>query len=305
MTLYENKDNWMGYFLPYPQDPFGAIPESVLDNLDYMWGQHWSCFNEKPYPDGSGGLWRCACNEGKIELNYGDMVVLHSRIEQPLVWIQSGNGVQGDGKGAAEFFTFEEQAQYDPIYVEMDTMNLPEEIGAFAGDSCIGATKVLPGDTTVLICAYTEGFEGEEITFEQYYTTKALRPAVDDYMVLNTHTGIMEKRRIIAGENQPYFLVSFRKEAGITASDTPPWIQCHPNPAGDNVTVSYFNPTVINVSIQLLNLLGREIQRFEFRQQNPGNYEFNLNTSGLQPGYYLIKLTTGNQSTSTKQLIMD
>ena len=305
MTLYENKDNWMGYFLAFPQDPFDAIPISVRDNLDYMWGQHWSCYNDNPYPDGSGGLWRCACNEGKIELECGDMVILHSRVEQPLVWNQSGNGVQGDDKEAAEFFTFEEQAQYDPIYVEMDTINLPEEIGAFAGDSCIGATKVLPGDTTILICGYTEGFEGEEITFEQYYPTKASRPAVDDYLVLNTRTRIMEKRRIIAGEDQPYFLVSFRKEEGQTASDSLPRIQCHPNPAWKKVTVSYFNPTVNNVNIQLLNILGREIQRFELGIQSPGNYDIDLNTTGLQSGYYLVRLTAGSRSTSKKLLIMD
>jgi hypothetical protein len=168
--LFEGNENWTGYFLTRTQSPFDAIGSEFLDKFTSMAGQHWYCYNQAspaPTPKNSGSQWTCACNQGRIEIRYTDMIVIRpfENINN-FQWQYSGQPLMDDPKEATLFYSFEEKADYEAIFIELDTLNTPAEIGAFAGDSCIGATTVLPADSLVLICAYTEGFEGQEISFE-------------------------------------------------------------------------------------------------------------------------------------------
>lgn len=211
--------NWTSYFLESTQSPFDAIGTEFLDKITWMAGQYWYCHKESTSGEkNSGYWWRCACEQGRIELKYADMIeIFPSEDISDFHWQTAGQPPLDDPKGPSELFSYQEQPEYDAIMIELDTGNLPQEIGALAGDTCIGATAVHSGDTLALICAYTLGFEGEEITFELVFPTKTVMQS-NDYVVLNTSTGIREKRRIIAGEDQPYFLVSFK----LNSSQLPP-----------------------------------------------------------------------------------
>lgn len=312
ITIFDEHENWVGYFLPETQHPFDAIPASVLQNLYLIRAQYWSCINSAfiapPYKStaSSTSQWRCACNQLRMEIAYDDMVimVLGTKDPETFVWNRAGGGGTLINKEAPEYFQFSEQADYEAIFIDLDSIDLPEEIGAFAGDSCIGATKVLPDDTAAMICAYTQGFEGEEISFELMYPTKATRPVVDDYLVFNDRTRINESRKIMIGEKQPFYLVSFNKNKENSDLITASWIHCVPNPARDEATITYFIPAEARVQIILTNILGKEIMHWDQENQTAGEYRFKVNTSSLPAGYYLVSAKAGNQTCAEKLLIV-
>ena len=310
LHLYAEKHNWVGYFLKIPQSPFDAIPENITNNLYSMVSQYWWCYNYaliQPPPTKSTSNttseWRCACNQLNMELNYGDMVILHSKEEQDFAWNQSGSDPNLPNKDAPENFVFEEQADYNAYFIELDTNDLPDEIGAFAGDTCIGATKVLPGDSTVLICGYDDGFEGEEICFQTVYDTKSTKPVIDDYRVLNTQTGIMEKRKILVGEPQPFYLISLKTSKENEPGPSDAWIRVFPNPAKQKVSVSYFIPVCGDVKITINGIVGGEWYSEKRGYQPPGEYKFDLNNDRLPAGCYLVTLQYNHQAISDKLMI--
>lgn len=302
IELHEDFENWVGYFLPYRQSPIDAIPSATQSNLVAMRSQYWSCVKDDPAPpDGPGNLWRCVVNQGKLSLNYGDMVMLYSNADDDFTWQQNPPQVEGSEKPQSELFTYTEQADYESYFIELDSANLPYEIGAMVEDTCIGATKVLDGDTTVLICAYTEGFEGEEVNFQFEYPTKTLSTRIDEYYVMNNRTGINEKRKIKIGDKQPYYFISFGSNTNEPPGQDNPRISLHPNPASREVSVFYFIPEESEVTIHLVNSMGKGISIWRQGIQNPGSYQVIMSTADIPSGYYLVRLET-KYSTMTEKL---
>jgi hypothetical protein len=305
--LYGRKFNWTGYFLQRTQSPFDAIGIEFLDKIDQITGQYWSCIKKDPSPTKStgGGIWYCACQQGRVEIKYGEMVVIGpSEDITNFHWQMAGQTPIEDPKAPSQSFQYLEKPEYDPLFIELDTLDLPEEIGAFAGDSCIGATMVLPSDTMALICAYSQGFEGEEITFEMIYSTKSGRPKCRDYYVMNHFTGIREQRRIIAGEKQPYFLVSLKQSEESILNETFFNLQVMPNPAKDEFIIAYFTSQNSSVEMQLFNALGVQIHSWNCGIQPEGNYSFKISTYGFHSGCYYLMVKAGNIIQMQKILII-
>ncbi len=97
-------------------------------------------------------------------------LLIDSRMNQvnDFHWAIHGMTPNVTDRPEVEYFSYEEQESYTPIFVEMDSSINPIEIGAFVNDSCVGATTVFEDDSTVLILAYTDDLSGD-ISFEQHY----------------------------------------------------------------------------------------------------------------------------------------
>jgi hypothetical protein len=307
MPLYGLKSNWAGYFLPAVQSPFEAIGAEFLEDINSLKGQYWSCYKKDPgHTKNSGSVWACACQQGRVEINYGEMIEIHATDDIPAFhWQMAGMQQQPEPKPPSLSFQFVEQPEYDALFIELDSLALPDEIGAFAGDSCIGATTVLAGDTMALVCAYTEGFEGEEITFELLYPTKSARPRCRDYSVLNPATGIREKRRIVAGENQPYFLVSLKSQDITETRESGFNMRIRPNPATDQFTVSYFIGRETPVEFCLFNALGLQVDAWQRGSQSAGNYSLTISAAALPSGCYYLKARAGYEIEMQKVIIIN
>ena len=305
-NIFDQHPNWVGYFILETQSPFDAIGGEFLEHINMLKGQYWSCIKKDPgHTKSSESIWACACQQGRVEIKYGEMIEIYPTEDIPeFHWQMAGMQPESEPKPSSLSFQYEEQSEYDAIFIELDSLDLPDEIGAFAGDSCIGATTVLPSDTMALICAYTEGFEGEEITFELLYPTKSARPRCRDYSVLNTTTGIREKRRIVAGENQPYFLVSLKSQENIPAEEPALNVQVRPNPVDDELTVSYFNGLEVSIELSLINALGLPVRSWQRGVQGAGNYSMTISLAGLPSGCYYLKVKAGNAAEMQKIMII-
>lgn len=78
---------------------------------------------------------------------------------------------------------------------------------------------------------------------------------------------------------------------------------CYPNPARDYTRISYYLHEPAKVTIQLYSSSGKLVRVLVNESQNSGNYEVDVNLSGLRAGNYLYKMDTGNFR-STKILLI-
>jgi len=64
VNIYQNYDNWVGYWLYESQSPFDAIPADVLEDLTSIKAQRWHC--EKRINQESEPVWACGVYEGSV-----------------------------------------------------------------------------------------------------------------------------------------------------------------------------------------------------------------------------------------------
>ncbi|MEN8225431.1 MAG: hypothetical protein ABFS05_08740, partial [Bacteroidota bacterium] len=306
------KENWLGYYLYQEQSPFDAISEDDLEHIYSIKGQYWACgkFWEDGIPE---PYWVCQCYIGKsVRLKYGDMVVI--KTYQPIDdfrWQLFGSPVTDNtDRPETENYNFTQQADYTPIFIELDSTVNPLEIGAFVEDSCVGASSVLPKDTVVLVPAYTEGISGE-IYFESYYGTNKSYPAITEYFVANNQLKHFEKRLINTSEQEDYYLVSLKYNDGKSAnkSEEDAWIHCHPNPVRSSGTISCNVPADCFVEIKLFDIMGTEQFAISEGRLKAGTHEFlflgkDVNGKPLSNGTYILSMRSTEYQAQTKIIVI-
>ena len=102
---------------------------------------------------------------------------------------------------------------------------------------------------------------------------------IDDLQITGTYVGIDEQLR-----EQLEFSVS-------------------PNPATSNAHLTFNNPDNADVEIHILDLMGQDVMTLVKNALPSGSYEFDINTTGLAAGVYIIQLKTGMVSDSKKLII--
>ena len=310
VNLYgPNKYNWVGYFLPETQDVFDAIPQTVLDNLNVIQAQDWACV--KYYFNGSDGstdsCWMCS---DRKPLEYGDMLKLKPYSNTTMQWHRYGIAPSRGDIPKSEHFGYDELTAYTPIYIEMDSTENPAEIGAFVGDSCIGATVVGESDTLVLVRTYTNDTTGQEILFETWYDSLKSAPArISEYYTYNHHTLRKEKRAIYTGNMADYYLVSFNGNENIIEPASPePNISIQsirPNPFSETTEITYALLSCANTMISILTLDGQQIYQISQGTQCNGTYTVNWDGTTYTGekagnGIYLLCIEAGMEKAIEK-----
>jgi FlgD Ig-like domain len=301
-------DNWTGYWLPETQDPFDAIPQEVLDELTSFKSQTWAC--AKFWGDGiPQPYWYCASQEHKIELSYGDMVVMKTNSDRNFKWNRYGSSGDDKGRSVPDYYLYSEQSDYTSLFVELDTTEMPLEIGAFVGDSCVGACKVLEDDTMVLVPAYTQGISGD-ITLQEYYGTKATPAQKDEYYVSRQPSGNWEKRSINTRESKDFYLISLKgKKNNVNVQEESPFgLSCFPNPVSEGCRISYTLPGEQHVRLEVHDIYGNIIAVITDGMRKAGHYELEwdaVNSSGkkLPAGVYIIQLITKDSKEKAKIVV--
>lgn len=312
-TIIEYFDNWVGYYYYDEQSPFDAISNDNLEHIYAIRGQYWAC--GKFWGDGiPQPYWVCQCAIGRnVSLKYGDMVVLKTYQEiNDFQWQKANSNVVDNlDRPPTQFFSFIEQSDYTPIFIEMDSAVNPVEIGAFVEDSCVGATSVFQQDSIVLVQAYTEGITGD-IYFEFHYGSSKSRPEpLRDYLVRSNTEHKRQRRNIHTSEKRDYYLISFKDINAITpaGANSSAWIRCYPNPVRRNATIEFYLTVSGYAEISLYNALGVAQQTLYNGSLSNGKHTIALtamNTEGrhLANGTYILSLKTAGDQANTKIIIM-
>ena len=80
--------------------------------------------------------------------------------------------------------------------------------------------------------------------------------------------------------------------------------QNYPNPFNPITIIRYSLPERSYVSLQIFDLLGREVTTLIQGEKSPGNYEIEFNSFGLSSGVYFYKLTTDNYLSIKKMIVI-
>ncbi|MCK4679287.1 MAG: T9SS type A sorting domain-containing protein [Bacteroidales bacterium] len=297
------QENWIGYFLTEPrwsEDAFAG----VWDKLTMIKTQYWTM--AKIF-----GHWFVDSKVGPLQ--YGDMVVVKCTEDCSFQWNVSAPPHAPKGYVATEYFTYEEQADYTPIYVELDTTDLPLEVGIFCDTVCYGAEVVNTGDTMVQINAYidTTGLGGE-LEFAYHYALKRAHLAKSEYYIYNTITGRMEPGKIRKGDNKEWYWVSFKKEdsEAITTAPTVELLSVQPNPFNESVMIKLSVNKKTVITVRITNMQGKEIKTLMQGYQLSGHYQLTWdgsNQAGItsDPGIYLLIIETPGQVVTNKLIRMN
>ena len=312
LTIYTNAqhdlENWVGYWLYEEQSPFEAIPQNVLNVLTSIKAQDWYCYRDNPGSKSSEatGPWICALNIGinSPRLKYGDMVILRSDATISFQWQNNYSASPGEVKSATTYYQYAEEPDYTPYMIDIDTANRPQEIGAFIGDSCIGATTVLPDDTLVLIRGYDKNTTGD-VFFKNHYTTKNSDEVLNKYYIKTPGNRKWKMQTINAGKRIEYYRISFKaKKSTEPEQDNEPLLfDVYPNPATNSLTVQYHLTDNSKVAVTIYDVTGRKVTESHWEQPK-GLHQNSINTRALKNGIYLLRISSGNQ-TAVKRFVID
>ena len=80
--------------------------------------------------------------------------------------------------------------------------------------------------------------------------------------------------------------------------------QNFPNPFNPNTIIHYRLSMDNYVSLNVYDLLGREVAMLVNEEKPPGSYEVAFNGTGLASGVYLYRLTAGSFVQSRKMILL-
>lgn len=74
----------------------------------------------------------------------------------------------------------------------------------------------------------------------------------------------------------------------------------YPNPASDKLNIDFYLPQQNNVTVRLVDLVGKTMLKQQVGQLNAGPRSIKLNTSEFTPGIYLLEIKIGNDISTKK-----
>jgi FlgD Ig-like domain len=308
VTLYDDPiENWIGYWLEETQtlaDAFGD--EWANGNIYSIKHQDWSAY----YSEGTWKYKTQQSGDPALSLSYGDMVKVkcHNTISR-FSW---DNSTPEDPKAASADpanFTYTEQADYTPIFIEVDVTNPPTEIGAFVDDVCIGAT-VVEGDMAQ-INAYTTNTAPGDIELELYYGARSNQQSerIASYKCRNSNDPEQTYTQLNSGDNSDAWFVSFNQESELVPASNHITLSNFPNPFNPTTTISYNLPLEGNISLNIYNTKGQLVKQLVNGTQPEGYYDVVWNgkdAAGKQvsSGIYYYRINACGKTINKKMLML-
>ncbi|HLF14537.1 MAG TPA: T9SS type A sorting domain-containing protein [Bacteroidota bacterium] len=80
--------------------------------------------------------------------------------------------------------------------------------------------------------------------------------------------------------------------------------QNYPNPFNPSTTITFAVPSTGHVSMNVYDLLGREIATLVDRQMSPGTYEASFDAEGLPSGMYIYRIVSGTYVETKKMNVV-
>ena len=170
-------------------------------------------------------------------------------------------------------------------------------------------TVMLPGGITYSNCnrvvhfaVYTDSSLAFPIATSHTQLTR-VEWYVQGYPVPIMYT---ETREVAAGGTPNTTRSVYFIDTSVVSIDQPTPItgmQLSPNPANDQVRLSYELTGNALATIEVYNMVGDRVRYLDQGDQVAGNYQLQLSTADLARGMYMVRLTAG-EFTTTKKLVL-
>jgi L-ascorbate metabolism protein UlaG (beta-lactamase superfamily) len=157
----------------------------------------------------------------------------------------------------------------------------------------LNPTVMIPGHIQELGHNYTPGNPTSRVPYEWAFE-------VDD-VPLNSQVQVMAwgERLFVSGE--PVGITEHRKNLSTSQSIT--LHQNYPNPFNPSTTIEFSLPHTEFVTLEIYNVLGKEVATLVSEKVPAGGHKYNWNASGLASGIYLYQLKT-QSFIETKKLVL-
>ncbi len=289
-------ENWIGYFLEDSQLPSDAFPSAVLDDLNYIQTQSWSWVK-----DGHGN-WP----EDIYTINYGDLVIIDAEDgDYSFVW-ETPSRIEPVIRPMPEHYTYLEEIDYQPIYIDFGENDLPLEVAVFVEDICKGAA-VVDGQVTQL-CAYLlECDPGLQVEFELYYDNRQYGDRIRNYDI-ETAFCSENNSNLKTGMPGDVYYVSFRN-IEFEVPEPPINLKCYPNPFNPELTISFSLSKESEVDLVIYNSKGQKIKTMVNELFRPADYTLVWNGTDdrnrpVSSGVYFIRLQVGDVIVNDKAVLL-
>lgn len=303
IILEENSTyNWVGYWLEETQRAEDAFSDYWDNpNLLSIKAQHWSAAR-------FGDIWLMTKNKGhSATLSYGDMVMILCDQEMSFSW---DNSTPEDPKVTfpeTKHFSFEEQADYIPLFVEIDPADPPQEIGAKVDGECIGAAVVV--DSINQINAYVSGVDPGDIELELYYGDRAEPKILTSYKCVSVNKPDLIGNSISTSGMDSAYFITLREESDLIPQITDISVYNYPNPFNPSTTIAYAIPDDRNVDISIYNIKGQKVKTLVNGVQLAGSYKTvwsgeDTNGNPVSSGIYFYKLSSRAETLIKKIMLL-
>ncbi len=294
-----NVENWVGYWLEDTQE----IEDAFADywdgsNIYYIQSQFWTAHYEN-------GAWQTTSRVPT--LSYGDMVIVKCR--STISDFEWNNGAPTEKTVFAdpEYFSYSEQADYVPLYIEVGENDIPQEIGAIVNGECIGATVV--EDIVNQINVYTTSTSPGNIELELYYGNRSENKIISSYKCVSSSNPNTIMSQLSTEHVADSWYIDLREGSSITPTPENLSLDNYPNPFNPSTTISYSLPHDGMVEISVYNIKGQLVKTLVKGEQLAGNYEAvwngkDKNEKSVSSGIYFYKLSTKDETIMKKMLML-
>ena len=248
ITLYEEEDNWIGYFLDYSQYAEDAFA-SVWNLIEWIKANDW--YYNPSGPD--------ACRT----VEPGELYIVSVSSDCDLKW-GSGDAKEPYEKPETEVFSYEEAFDYMPVFVDStEAVAGIDEIGVFLEDECIGASVV--EGFPVFIPAYIEDEDStgskdyNELTFQVATYGKGGKRSIPASVYNETQNAFVQEPVILDAKS--YAIVRLGTGEGIEFPKEFALYQNYPNPVTTSTTISFSTAEgAENAEIEIYNVKGQLVK---------------------------------------------
>lgn len=306
-------ENWIGYFVPQTQgvgDAFGKLlpnstDETYLDHVYQIKAQHWSTRRITRDYDSP---W--AIDPNRYTVSEGDMLSIKLLPDAPreMYWACSTPAQSPRTREQPQHFSYVEEIDYIPIFIQFDPDNLPGEVGLMVAGECRGAAVV---DSSLIEVNYypTTAKGNDEIEILFYYGSKGTKKAPSG-MVYNPETMLFEAGSLRASQIGEYGYISFYHEPGSSLVPlATELMQNYPNPFNGNTKISWILEKDEPVRIDIYNLRGQKVTTLYDGFGKKGRQSINwdakdANGRSVASGVYFYRLSTSKESRVQKMMVI-
>jgi len=298
LSLYQNNENWVPYFIEYSQAPVYAFGGN-FSHVTAIYAQDWYTYKFK-------GKWYGYCQVGATgTLDYGKMYKVY--VDQSITnftWSAIGQS-QPFVKEATSYFQYEEKPEYQAIIIESIPDNpVFDEIGVFKSGECIGAQK----------------YDGYPINLQVYDNSS---PDEYDYVLYSEskHNNIAERKyvstaidiedKVVNNGRQMFSVINLSGGQDIDTT-TPPVLSAmiYPNPMRGNTSIEIKSNAKSSVEICIYNLKGQLVRNIESSELAKGNTTFVWNGKtndgrAVSQGIYFCKIKSPNNVLTKKLIVIE
>jgi hypothetical protein len=312
---------WLGYFGINRLCPLSVFAP-ILDDLIEIKTQNWAL--NKILINGVETWMGMAYSGLQFVLNYGEAISLKytGTTNATITWPELDHEDDGGGNDddihfypMPEFFDFEDQADYIPVYVYLPEEMAVEfigELGLFIDDVCYGAEVIL--GELVQINAYIIGLDLDDVDVEfrfHEYGSRSTEISMSSYSVFNQTDSSFHAQNLDLSSGEMFYVVSFREEKKEIEPE--PWITGlignYPNPFNPETTIMFTLSNESNVEINVYNVRGQRVRSLVNDYFEAGHHQVVWNGRDnsdreVSSGIYLYRMMKEGDLIETRRMVL-